>query len=165
MADTSQKYFTVARCEGVACQPRIGSISGTGSLGRSCRREAYHQTIAPIPIATVKTPSNSIAFFRFTGRPDGEPPGCLRESGVVDRWTFFFIPTLQDKDLLRAIFGSFNGEQTDQTGRSVERRCRRVAAGSTRVAMTFALFQLPRSDLAAIFVFSGRSQFGPQPHE
>jgi len=48
-AETIQKYFSVARCEGVACQLASGSTAGTLSCCSSLVSEAYHQTIAQIP--------------------------------------------------------------------------------------------------------------------
>src|SRR5581483_5666447 len=51
-ADTTQKYLSVARCDGVAFQLASGSQAGTvsGSAGFS---EAYHQTIAQMPASSI----------------------------------------------------------------------------------------------------------------
>src|SRR5215475_14039888 len=51
-AETTQKYFSVARCEGVACQLPRGSPAGTLGIS-SCFSEAYHQTMAQMPASNM----------------------------------------------------------------------------------------------------------------
>jgi hypothetical protein len=68
-AATTQKYFSVAFCEGVAAQPRRGSSSGRGPACSS-RCEAYHQTIALMPASSRMT----LTPVQTTASPVGRLP-------------------------------------------------------------------------------------------
>src|SRR3954471_17744696 len=52
-AATTQKYFTVACCDGVAAQRPKGSISGVSRSSSSLRRAAYHHAIAEMPASNM----------------------------------------------------------------------------------------------------------------
>jgi hypothetical protein len=51
--ETTQKYFTVARCEGVAAQAPSGSVAGIGPSCSATFCDAYHQTMAQIPAKSI----------------------------------------------------------------------------------------------------------------
>src|SRR6266702_8588161 len=51
--ETTQKYFSVARWEGVAAQAPRGSVAGIGPTGSAAFCEAYHQTMAQIPASNM----------------------------------------------------------------------------------------------------------------
>src|SRR5579871_6501870 len=70
--ETTQKYLSVARCEGVAAQAPSGSMAGIGPSGSAAFCEAYHQTMEQIP-------ANSMMMLtpvHKTLSPVGRLPTC-----------------------------------------------------------------------------------------
>ena len=51
-AETTQKYLTVAFCDGVGVEPRSGSDAG-GSTSGSCSWRACQNAIAPMPASSI----------------------------------------------------------------------------------------------------------------
>src|ERR1044071_8535119 len=52
-AETTKKYFSVARCEGVAAQAPGEAGGGPGPAGSSALCAAYHQTMAEMPASSM----------------------------------------------------------------------------------------------------------------
>ena len=72
-AETTQKYLTVACCDGVAFQSSSGSLVGGEDSSLSARREAYHHAIAEMPansmmmLTPVQTTASPVARLATKG--------------------------------------------------------------------------------------------------
>src|SRR5437868_2562927 len=84
-AETTQKYFSVARCDAVAVHEPSGSVAGSSAGASSAFCDAYHHTMAQMPASSMMmlTPVHS------TLSPVGRLPisGSNGQLCVYDTWS------------------------------------------------------------------------------
>src|SRR5690348_11634510 len=71
-AETTKKYFRVARWDGVAAQVPSGSVCGMGPAGSDAFCEAYHHTMAQMPASSMIM----LTPVQITLSPVGRLPTC-----------------------------------------------------------------------------------------